>query len=73
MTTIALRIPSEMKKEMDSFNMNWSEYIRQAIQEVLTSRKKRQLIQEIQKITGEQKRFPKGTSVSLIREMRKNG
>jgi len=70
MSLIALRVPNEMKKEMAHVKINWSEYLRQSIQEALESEKKRGLIQKMQHMLVGEKRTPRGTAARLVRKMR---
>ena len=72
MVTVAFRIPEEMKKKMERCDINWSEYVRNAILEALKSEKKRELIQKVQKLTAKQYNPPKGTAASIIREIREH-
>ena len=69
MVTFALRIPEDMKREMEKLDVNWSLYIRQSIRELLASEKKRKMMAKIQKMTSEHK-AEEGTAVDLIREVR---
>ena len=72
MVTVAFRIPDEMKKEMDQVDVNWSEYVRQAIQEALKSAKKRDLLRKVRQLTIRQNKIPKGTAAFMIREIRQH-
>ena len=47
MTTVAFRIPDDMKKQMDHAKINWSDYVRHAIGEALHSQKKRDLMRKL--------------------------
>ena len=73
MSMIALRIPNDMKKEMDRVKINWAEYLRHSIEEVIDSKKKRAMISRFIKWTQRNKATEPGTAVSLIRQMRDRG
>lgn len=70
MTTVAFRIPDEMKKQMDHAKINWSDYVRHAIGEVLHSQKKRDLMQKLHGLSQNQPRVKAGTAVKILRHMR---
>lgn len=72
MGMVALRIPDKMRKEMDRIKINWSDYIRRSINEILESEKKRVLIQKLHAITKNQKPVKSGTAAMLIRHIRDN-
>ena len=69
MSVITFRIPDILKKRMTGVKINWSEYIRHAISDVLESDTKKTLLQKIQALRS-QAHAPRGTAVRIIREMR---
>lgn len=73
MKMFALRIPEDMKREMRRVKINWAEYIRRSIDEVLKSQKRRTLIERFRRMTEGNKPTPSGTAASLIRQMRDRG
>ena len=73
MASIAIRIPDTMKKEMGRHKINWSDYLRQSIQEALESEKKRGMFERLHRLLGPKVRNPRGTAAGLIREMRDRG
>ncbi len=71
MSMVAFRIPDEMKEQMDKAGINWSEYIRRAINEALHSQTKRALMSQIHGWAQDRKKkVPAGSSVKIIRQMR---
>jgi len=73
MTSMAIRIPGEMKKEMSRLKINWSHYLRQSIREALASEKKREWIKRMQKLLRKTPPAPRGTAAQIIRQMRDHG
>lgn len=73
MTTVAFRIPEEMKKKMDQTDINWSELVRGAIQEALDTELKRHLLRKFRSYPPGKGKVPSGTAVRIIREMRDHG
>jgi hypothetical protein len=73
MTSIAIRIPESMQKEMRRLKINWSEYLRQSIQEALESETKRGMFERIHRLLGPRLRNRRGTSARLIRDLRDHG
>lgn len=70
MTTVAFRIPDEMKKKMDKTDINWSDYVRHAIGEALHSQTKRELIRKIHGLSAGRKGVKQGTAVKILRHLR---
>ena len=70
MAVIALRIPDKMKQDMTRVKLNWSEYIRVAIEEVLTSQKKRKLLEKLTQLTRGHLKPSPPHATRLIREIR---
>ena len=69
MSVITFRIPDILKKRMNGVKINWSEYIRHAISDVLESDTKKTFLQKIQTLRS-QTHAPRGTAARIIREMR---
>ena len=72
MTTVAFRIPEELKHQMSKVKINWSEYVRSSIQEAISSEKKRQWFAQLKQRIGKRK-SPSGTAARIIRLLRDNG
>ncbi len=50
LVTISVRIPEWLKKEMDDVGINWSEYIRGAIEKRVALEKLKRIWEEIEEI-----------------------
>ena len=50
---ISIRIPEWLKEEMESININWSEYIRSAIEERVNREKMRSIWREIEDLKNQ--------------------
>ena len=72
MTTVAFRIPDEMKQQMDRVDINWSDYVRHAISEALHSEEKRDLLRKLQGYPRGSGKVPAGTAVSILRGIREH-
>ena len=72
MTTVAFRIPEELKHQMSRVKINWSEYVRGSIQEALASERKRQWFAHMKQRIGKLK-SPLGTADHIVRSLRDNG
>jgi Arc/MetJ-type ribon-helix-helix transcriptional regulator len=66
---VTFRVHEETKKEMDRLPVNWSEYLRATVQEVLDREKKREIHEKLQKYD----KTKKHTAQSIIRNLRDNG
>lgn len=73
MASIAIRIPNVMRKEMARLKINWSEYLRQSIQEALESENKRAMFQRLHRLVGPKVRSRAGLAAMLVREIRDRG
>ena len=73
MKMVALRIPDNLKKEMERIKMNWSDYIRDSIRAAVDSEKKRLLFARLHQIYKGRKRAKPGTAAGIIREIRDHG
>lgn len=54
--TISIRIPHNLKEEMGKIKINWSEYIRSAIEDKIREEKLKKLWKEIESVKNEVKR-----------------
>lgn len=72
MSVYSIRIPPEIKKEMDKLKdeINWSEEIRKFIKNKIEERKKRKVLQEVVSYVQTLPKAPKGTAQKLVREDR---
>ncbi|RLI75049.1 hypothetical protein DRP05_15405 [Archaeoglobales archaeon] len=52
-TTISIRVPNKLKEEMNKIKINWSEYLRIAIEEKIKEEKLKKLWVEIENIKNE--------------------
>jgi len=69
MTTITLRVPEELKKEMEKLkHINWSEVMRKAIIEEIRRGKMRKASKTIEELRAKSR--IKWDSVAVIREWR---
>jgi metal-responsive CopG/Arc/MetJ family transcriptional regulator len=72
MKVISIRIPPEIKNEMDRLRgeINWSEEIREFIKNKIEEHKKRKTLQEVVEYIQTLPEAPKGTAQKLVRESR---
>ena len=72
MSVYSIRIPPEIKKEMDMMKdeINWSEEIRKFIKNKIEERKKRKVLQEVVSYIQTLPEAPRGTAQKLVREDR---
>jgi hypothetical protein len=70
MGMLAVRISGELKNQMGRVPINWSEYLRKSIEEVLASKKKHELIRRLQKLQDSVSRPRAGTAARIIRKIR---
>ncbi len=73
MGTVTIRIDADLRKKMDRLNINWSEYIREAIRQKIASEARKEagerLLSDLK--TGRH-RVQKGFINKTIREMRES-
>lgn len=69
----AIRIPDSMRRDMARVKINWSDYLRQSINEALESEKKRTWFQKLHALTRGKKRTRFGTAVKMLRQIRDHG
>ncbi|MGQ9723412.1 MAG: type II toxin-antitoxin system VapB family antitoxin [Candidatus Jordarchaeum sp.] len=72
MTVFSIRIPPEIKNEMDKLKskINWSREIREFIESKIEEHKKRKVLQEAIAYIQSLPEAPKGTAQKLVREDR---
>ncbi len=72
MGVYSIRIPPEIKKEMDMMKdeINWSEEIRKFIKNKIEERKRRKVLQEVVSYIQTLPEAPEGTARKLVREDR---
>jgi len=68
MTTIAFRVPVDLRQQMLTVKINWSEYIRRSIQEAIASERKRHWFSQLKQKTRQH--TSEGTAARIIRSMR---
>ena len=73
MKIVAVRGPEDLKRKMKEVHVDWSEYLRHAIEEVVAQEKKKEILTKIEGILKGIPRPPKGFSVKSIREDRNIG
>lgn len=69
-SVITVKIPSDLKKKMKRVKMNWSEYIRNAIQKKLEEEKKKMASTKLDEIRAKSKSVATDELVTWIREYR---
>lgn len=47
---ISLRVPEKLKEEMNKINVNWSEYLRKAIEDKISREKMKKIWNEIESL-----------------------
>ena len=70
MSSIAIRIPNGLKREMARLKINWSQYLRESIRQALESEKKKEILRHIHKLLRPQHPARKGTAAGIIRSLR---
>lgn len=72
MSTISVRIDTNLKKSMDSLShINWSEILRRAIMEVIQNERERDMAKAVLLNDQVRKKAPKGfDSLKIVREFR---
>lgn len=72
MSVYSIRIPPEIKKEMDRLKdeINWSEEIRKFIKNRIEEHKKRKVLEEVVSYIQTLPEAKKGTAQKLVREDR---
>jgi post-segregation antitoxin (ccd killing protein) len=49
-TIISLRVPEKLKEEMSKMDINWSEYLRKAIEDKISKEKMKKIWNEIENL-----------------------
>ena len=73
MKIVAVRVPEEVKKKMQAVPEDWSNYLRNAIEERLRKEEQRTLLKKLDRITARLSRPPKGTGAKIVRGDRDRG
>lgn len=73
MKTVAFRIPEAIKEKMKLVPEDWSEYLRQAVEERIMREERKKIAQELEEIFVDMPKSPKWTSAKSVREDRDNG
>jgi metal-responsive CopG/Arc/MetJ family transcriptional regulator len=69
-SVITVKIPSDLKKKMKRIKINWSEYIRNAVQKKLEEEKKKMASIKLDEIRARSKPVATDELVAWIREYR---
>lgn len=64
---MTFRIPKELQAEMAAFDINWSEYLREAIRQKLVMTRREKAFKEMDEIREKYK----GTGLSMSEEVKK--
>lgn len=73
MRTITVKVDDDLRKKMASIDINWSQYIRQAILERIEREERKSAAAKIlESLEAKKLKVPKGFIEKTIREMRKN-
>jgi chemotaxis regulatin CheY-phosphate phosphatase CheZ len=70
MKIVAVRVPEEIKKKMKEVPVDWSEYIRKAIEDRIDIEERKRILREVKELLKDVPKAPKGTAAKLIRETR---
>ena len=71
-SVITVKVPKEMKKKMNEFKINWSDYIRKSIESKIQESELRKASQKLEEIRLNSKRVSTKELVSWIREDRED-
>ena len=69
MKNVTFRVPEEIKQKMEELSVNWSEYLRESVQEALDREQKQKIHQKL----GKYEESGESTAIEIIREIRDNG
>jgi post-segregation antitoxin (ccd killing protein) len=69
-TAVTVKVPSELKEKMKRVRVNWSEYIREAIQKKIEEQRLQAASAKIDEVRTRAKPVPTDELVSWIREDR---
>lgn len=67
---VSFRIPRDLKRRMDRMKVNWSDRLREFVQDALRTETNRRILARIDRITGRYPQPKVGTAAKLIREIR---
>jgi hypothetical protein len=68
---ITVKIPKTMKKDMKKITLNWSQFIRECLQEKIDENKKREAFEKLDQIRKRSKPSTNEEILAWIREGRK--
>lgn len=68
---ITVKIPKQMKKEMKKIEVNWSQYIRECLQDKIDQQKKNEAFEKLDQIRKRSKQVTNEEILAWIREGRK--
>lgn len=63
--TITIRVPKNLKGEIAKFDINWSEYIRESIDERLKELKRKKVVEHMDNVREK----TKGVQINMAREI----
>ncbi len=70
MKIVAVRVPEEIKKKMKEVPVDWSEYIRKAIEDRIEQEKNKKILKDLKKLWKGMPKTPKGFGAKSVREDR---
>lgn len=73
MKIVAVRVPENLKGKMKEVHVDWSDYLRHAIEERVAKEKRNIIVKKLEGILKGTPRPPRGFSVKSIREDRNSG
>jgi hypothetical protein len=68
---ITVKIPKAMKQDMKKIELNWSQYIRECLQEKIDEQKKKEAFEKLDQIRKRSKPVTNEEALAWIREGRK--
>jgi len=67
---ITVKIPKAMKQDMKKIELNWSQYIRECLQEKIDEQKKKEAFEKLDQIRNRSKPVTNEETLAWIREGR---
>jgi len=67
---ISIRIPEKIKQEMDQVNINWCEYIRDAIVQKVNEERRKEAFSSVKEILKDTVQAQEGFAAKSVREDR---
>jgi|GEM_PF-180832 len=67
---ISIRIPEKIKQEMDQVNINWNEYIRDAIVQKVNEERRKEAFSSVKEILKDTVQAQEGFAAKSVREDR---